>query len=151
MKTIIAIFIAAISFIHTTQAQENFIQKHLQSQTQNEDFTSINLSMAGSFAEEIMKDLQADLGGLDNKIMGLIKNLTQLQVLTTEKQAKKYYDETLALIKKENYTSLMSVKEGKETGVNIVAKEGKNGIEEILLLVGEKDEFVLVCFSGVKS
>lgn len=149
MKTIFGIFIIIASFISNAQAQENFIQKHLKSQTESKDFTSISMSLSSGLAEEILKDIQADLGA-EKGWLDLIKNLTQLQVLTTEKQSQKYYQTTLALIQKENYKSLMSVKEGGETGVNIVAKEGRNGIEEILVLVGEKDEFVLVCFSGTK-
>lgn len=154
MKLIIGIFIATISifssFSNTIQAQNNFIEKHLKAATQSEDFTSINLSLSGSLANEIMKDIKKDLGKMEGKFFDLIKNLTELHVLTTEKDAKKHYDEALALIKKDKFTPLMTVKEGDELGVNILTREGKNGIDEVLLLVGEKDEFVLVSFSKTK-
>jgi hypothetical protein len=150
MKTIIGIFIVLISFATTSQAQNNFISNHMNKYMNDDSFTSLNFSMSGSLAKSILEDIQKDMEGVDGKFMDLIKNLSQMNLLTTEKQAKKHYTSVLEIMKKENYKPLMTLKEGKSTGVNIMAREGKEGIEEVLLLVNDDDDFVLICFSGAK-
>jgi len=150
MKTIIGIFIVLLSFASTSQAQNNFINNHMKKYMDDDNFTSLNFSMSGSLAKDILKDIQKDMGEMDGKFMDLIKNLSRMNLLTTEKKAREHYTSALAIMKKENYKPLMSIKEGKSTGVNIMAKEGKEGIEEVLLLVNDDEDFVLICFSGGK-
>ena len=65
--------------------------------------------MSDYLGNEIIKEIQADMGDIGGKFMGLIKNLSQLNVLTTEKEAKKHYDRTLAILKKEKYMRSFSI------------------------------------------
>lgn len=149
MKTIIAILAFSLSMIQFAQAQNsNFVTKHMKAYMDDDDFTSINMSLSGSLAKDILNDLEID--GIDKKMNKWIKNLKQFHVLITEKNTKKHYENVLAIIKKEAYKPLMSIKSDGE-GVRVVAKETKKGIEEVLLVVGGEDDFVVVSFSGNKG
>ena len=70
-----------------------------------------------------------------------------MTLLTTEKQTQKHYDAAMALIKKGKYVPLMTIKEGKSSGMNILIREGENGVQEVLMLAGGEDDFVLISFS----
>jgi hypothetical protein len=148
MKTIIGIIIAIASFTTVVQAQDNFIETHMKAYTDNEDFTSINLSLSNVISLEMLKDIRKELGEADEQFGKLIKNLSKMTLLTTEKQTQKHYNAAMALIKKDKYVPLMTVKEGKSSGMSILIREGKKGVEEVLMLAGGEDDFVLISFSG---
>lgn len=148
MKTIIGIIIAIASFTTCTQAQDNFIETHMKAYTDNEDFTSINLSLSNVISLEMVKDIRKELGAVDEQFGKLIENLSKMTLLTTEKQTQKHYNEAMSLIKKDKYVPLMAVKEGKNSGMSILIREGKKGVQEVLMLAGGEDDFVLISFSG---
>ncbi|BDS12027.1 DUF4252 domain-containing protein [Aureispira anguillae] len=147
MKTIFGIFIAVFCLVGSIQAQSNFIEKHMKEYQQNDDFTSINVSLSNLISKEMLNDIRKELGDLDSKFSELIKNLSQMTLLTTEKQTQKHYEKAMALIKKGNYKPLMRVKEGKNSGMSIMVKESTKGVEEVLMLAGGEDDFVLISFS----
>ncbi|MFT5646861.1 MAG: hypothetical protein ACI976_001547 [Aureispira sp.] len=147
MKTIIGIIIAIASFTTVVQAQDNFIETHMKAYTNNEDFTSINLSLSNVLSLEMLKDIRKELGDAEEQFGKLIKNLSKMTLLTTEKQTQKHYDAAMALIKKGKYVPLMTIKEGKSSGMNILIREGENGVQEVLMLAGGEDDFVLISFS----
>lgn len=148
MKTIIGIFIVIASFTTFVQAQDNFIETHMKSYLNDDQFTSINMSLGNILSSEMLKDIRKDLGEIDGKFSKLIENLSKMTLLTTEKQTQKYYKEAMAHIKKDKYVSIMRVKEGKNSGMSILVKEGQKGVEEVLMLAGGEDDFVLISFSG---
>ncbi|WMX16851.1 MULTISPECIES: DUF4252 domain-containing protein [unclassified Aureispira] len=148
MKTIIAIFIVIASFSFTMQAQNNFIEKHMKAYLNDDHFTSMNFALSNLLSKEMLKEIQAELGKAEHKFAKLIKNLSKMTLLMTEKQPQQYYKETMALIKKNKYMPLMTVKEGKSGGMNILVREGKKGVEEVLMLAGGEDDFVLISFSN---
>ncbi len=147
MKTIIGIIIVIASFSTFVQAQDNFIETHMKAYTNNEDFTSINVSLSNLLSLEMLKDIRKELGDADEQFGKLIKNLSKMTLLTTEKQTQKLYNEAMALIKKDKYVPLMTVKEGKNSGMSILVREGKKGVQEVLMLAGGEDDFVLISFS----
>lgn len=148
MKTIIGIIITIASFTTFVQAQDNFIETHMKAYTNDANFTSINLSLSNVISVEMLKDIRKELGEADEKFGKLIKNLSQMTLLTTEKQTQKYYNEAMAWIKKGKYVPLISVKEGKNSGMSILIREDKKGVKEVLMLAGGAEDFVLISFSG---
>lgn len=147
MKTIIGIFMIVSCLATAMQAQDNFIEKHMKAYQEDEDFTSIDVSLSNLLSTEMLKDIQKELGDMEGKFAKLIKNLSQMTLLTTDKGAQAHYDRALSLIKKSSYTSLMTVKKGKNAGMNILVKERGKKVEEVLMLAGGKDDFVLISFS----
>jgi hypothetical protein len=82
----------------------------------------------------------------DKEVMAILQGLKSLQVLTTEDQGKKYYEEAISLIDQTEYKMLMKVKDG-DTNVRFLIKKEGNIVKELLLLVGG-DEFVLLSIVG---
>jgi len=148
MKTIIGIIIAIASFTTFVQAQDNFIETHMKAYTDNDDFTSINVSLSNLISVEMLKDIRKELGEVDKKFGKLIENLNKMTLLMTEKQTQKHYNEAMAWIKKDKYVPLIKIKEGKNAGMSIMVREDKKGVQEVLMLAGGEDDFVLISFSG---
>lgn len=146
MKTIIGILLVMISFT-SLNAQRNFIEKHLKDCQEDDNFTSINISLSGALSSEMLKDVREELGSLDSKLSEVIKDLKKMTLLTTEKQTHKYYEKVQALIKKDTYTPLIKIKEGKNSGMSVLVKESKEGVKEVLMLAGGQENFLLICFS----
>ena len=81
-------------------------------------------------------------------IMDVAKDIKGLRVLVTDIDPKQYYKQARKLIKDDDgYEVLLTVKD-KGDNVNFWIKEKGNIIEELFLLVGSDDEFVLVSFLG---
>lgn len=147
MKTIIGIFMTVCCFTTFIQAQDNFIETHMKSYQDDDNFTSINVSLSSLISKEMLKDLKKEMGSLDNKFAELVKNLNKMTLLTTEKSTQLHYNNALSLIKKDKYTPLMKVKEGKNSGMSILVKETVKGVKEVLMLLGGEDNFMLISFS----
>ena len=123
-------------------AQNNAIEKYFQKYEDKESFTSVYVSeyMFSLFADIDMKNAE------DKEVMEILQGLKSLQVLTTEEDGQKYYEEAIKLIDQSEYKMLMKVKDG-NTNVRFLIKKEGNEVKELLLLVGG-DEFVLLSIMG---
>lgn len=83
------------------------------------------------------------------KFRDVVGGLTGLRVLTSDgiEDGMKLYKEALAKVPATEYDELLTVRDGKEN-VRIWVKDSGNIINELLLLVGAPDEFVLVSLTG---
>ncbi len=123
-------------------AQENAIEKYFQKYEDKEAFTSVYVS-------EYMFSLFADIdteSSEDKEVMEILQGLKSLQVLTTEKDGKKYYEEAIKLVNPKEYKVLMKVRDG-DTNVRFLIKKEGSQVKELLLLVGG-EEFVLLSIVG---
>lgn len=80
----------------------------------------------------------------------LLKKITHLRLLSIEDGNPVSLEESRDLIKqlkKESYEELLNVRDGTER-VDILIREKKDVITEILLLVSDKDEFLLLSLEG---
>lgn len=137
--------IATLVFLFAMQgafAQNNAIEKYFQKYEDKESFTSVYVSeyMFSLFADIDMEDAE------DKEVMEILQGLKSLQVLTTDENGKKYYEEAIQLINQKEYKMLMKVKDG-DTNVRFLIKKEGNVVKELLLLVGG-DEFVLLSIVG---
>lgn len=131
-----------------TQAQADAISKYFSKYMDDERFTVVYIS--GKMFEMFNK-MDIDLNDEEAEaILSVVKDMKGLRILTTEEGGQKFYDEALSIINKNEYETLMTVREGKEENVQFLIKEGgDNVINELLLLVGgEDEEFVLMSFVG---
>jgi len=131
-----------------TQAQADAISKYFSKYMDDERFTVVYIS--GKMFEMFNK-MDIDLNDEEAEaILSVVKDMKGLRILTTEEGGQKFYDEALSIINKNEYETLMTVREGKEENVQFLIKEGgENVINELLLLVGgEDEEFVLMSFVG---
>lgn len=137
-------YLLVISFCLLTWSMnaQNAIEKYFQQYEDASGFTSVYISehMFGLFADLEIEDKE------DAEIVQLIGGLKSLHILTTEDNAKKYYQEALQRINRSEYELLMKVKDD-GTNLQFLIKKNGNLIEELLLLVDD-DEFVLLSIVG---
>ena len=86
-----------------------------------------------------------DWNGLHN----VVKNIGSLSILAADsiQNAPQLYKEAKALIPSESFDELLAVRDGSDN-VRIWVKSEENVVTDLVLLVGAREEFVLVCFSG---
>ena len=86
-------------------------------------------------------------GGTDQELAAIVKDLKGLRILTTEVNPDKIYKEANKRLNIKEYEELVTVRD-KDSNVRFVTKETNGMISELLLLVGGKDDFVMMSFVG---
>lgn len=77
-----------------------------------------------------------------------INQLTSFRMITTEKNGAKLYSEAVQKLNLGTYEEIMTIRDAGEN-VRFFAKESNNMINELVMLVGSKSEFVLMSLTGV--
>jgi hypothetical protein len=140
MKTYINIFLALFISV-TAFSQNTAIDKYFSAYENNEEFTVVFVSpKMFNMIATATKDGKSD-------VADLVKDIKGLKILTTEKNAGKYYAEALKKIPTTEYEVLMTVKD-KGENVKFLTKGSGDVVDELLLLVGGGDKFVLMSFVG---
>jgi len=143
MKNIIITSILLLGLLQGVLAQDNAIDKYFQKYAEDDAFTSVYVS---EYMFSLFANVDAD-DPEDKEVMDILKGLKGLQVLTTEKNGLKLYEEAIKLVNKTEYKVLMKVKEESSKIQLLIKEEGKQ-VRELLLLVGEEDDFVLLSIVG---
>lgn len=145
MKNVLTLILFCSISISPLIGQLDAINQFFETHRSDEDFTQINISpkMFEMFAN---MDTETEM---DDETMEMIKSLTGLKILTTEKTPRKFYNEFLAKVETTSYEELMTIRDG-DSDVKFLVKDeqGGNIVNELLLLVGGEDDFVLMSFSG---
>lgn len=129
-----------ISF--TTFGQVDAIDRFFKDYSESDDFSVVYVSP--KMFQMISK---ASDGSTDQELANIVKDLKGLRILTTDKTPSKYYKEANARLNIKEYEELVTVKD-KDQNVRFVTKEANGVINELLLLVGGGDQFVLMSFVG---
>ncbi len=126
-------------------AQNNAIEKFFNQYMDDEAFTIVHVTpkMFSMIAKLDIKD--KDYGVAKE----VLQDLKGLWVLTTEDNPKapQLYKEAISKINVQEYELLMTVRD-KGDNVRFWTKESNGVINELLMLVGEKEEFTLISFIG---
>jgi tetrahydromethanopterin S-methyltransferase subunit G len=141
-STIIILLLAV-----SVHAQNDAISKYFDQYLDDDNFTVVYVS--GKMFDMIAK---VDIDELEDEeaqiIMDVAKDIKGLRVLVTDVDPKQYYKQARKLVKSnDGYEVLLTVRD-KGDNVNFWIKEKDNVIEELFLLVGSEDEFVMVSFLG---
>jgi hypothetical protein len=130
-------------FSISLNAQEDAIDRFFEKYQDDEEFTMVYVSpkMFEMFATAIGDEL-------DEELKGLIKDLKGLKVLKTETNALQVYKDASKKIPTNEYELLMTARDDGQNIKVLTKTKGDDVIEELLLLVGGKDEFILVSFVG---
>lgn len=126
-------------------AQNDAINRFFNQYMEDERFTVV-------FVSPKMFSLVSKISTDDDdweKFREAIGGLTGLRVLTADSitTGLAMYKEALAKVPTAEYSELLTVRDGKEN-VRIWVKDSGNIINELLLLVGAPDEFVLLSLTG---
>jgi Domain of unknown function (DUF4252) len=127
------------------QAQNDGISRFFSQYQDDERFTSVYVS-----PKMFQMVAKIDTDDPDwKKVREVIKDLGGLRVLTADSitNGTQLYKDALNRIPQSEYSELLTVRDGKEN-VRIWIKDSGNVIQELLLLVGSPDEFVMLSFVG---
>ena len=142
MKTLLS-FAMTLTFLTTSFAQNDAIDRFFSSYQDKEEFTVVYVSPR--MFQMVSKVIE---GQEDEEIKDLVKDIKGLKILSTDVDPIKYYKEATAKIPTDDYELLMTVRD-KESNIRFFTKESSSDIvEELLLLVGAEDNFVLMSFVG---
>lgn len=147
----IAVFLVAGCLSTAAMAQTNAIDLFFSQYVEDENFTVVYISpklfqMIGKLDVDAIDDEEGQA------IMEIAKDLRGLRILTTDINPMQYYKEAKGKINTKDYEVLMTVRDKDGDNVEFFVKEtaGGNGsvFDELFLLVGGEDDFVLLSFVG---
>ncbi len=130
------------------QAQNDAISKYFNKYVEDERFTVIYIS-----PKMFQLFDQMDLNLKDEEVdalMNVVTDLRSLRILTTDINTKEFLSEAMNTINTKEYEVLMTIRNKDKETVHIYVKDSNNSqiINELLLLVGGGEEFVLMSFIG---
>ncbi len=127
----------------SANAQVDAIDRFFETYQDDDDFTMVYVSPK-------MFQLFAKVAGdeLDAELQGLVKDLKGLKVLRTEKDPKAVYKAALKKLPTNEYEVLMTARDNGQNVKILTKSKSADVMEELLLLVGGADEFILVSFVG---
>lgn len=136
-----------LSFVLHSGAQNDAIMRFFKQYADDERFTVVYVAPK---LFNMVSKIQTDDEDW-NKMRDVVKDLGGLRVLTADSitDGLQLYKDALSRVPANEYSELLTVRDGKEN-VRIWTKESTDGsvINELLLLVGAPDEFVLLSFTG---
>lgn len=141
MKSIFSL--AILLFIgFTASAQVDAIERFFKDYQEDENFTVVYVS------PKMFQMVSKATDGIEDKeLSSIVKDLKGLRILTSKVNPDKIYKEANKRLNIKEYEELVTVRE-KDSNVRFVTKESNGIINELLLLVGGKDEFVMMSFVG---
>lgn len=120
---------------------QDLVSDFLAKTKENKVFTQVNIS---SRMFQMISEIT------DAETESIIRNLTGMKMLTTEQETDRYFQEVRTMLQKRKpeYEELMSILEEGEQ-VWMYVREKNKEIVELVILVGGKEEFMLMSFCGV--
>jgi nitrogen regulatory protein PII-like uncharacterized protein len=143
-----ALLLGLVSFVQA-QSNANAIDKYFQQYVEDERFTVVYISskLLGMFEKLDIDNMDMDEGETQ-AIIDIAKELEGIRILVAEENTEGLYEEAKQKIDTKEYEVLMTVRNADDTNVDFLIKEGADTINELLLLVGGGEEFVLLSFVG---
>ncbi len=143
MKHIITISLLLL-MAFSASGQNDAITKYFDQYRDDDRFTmvSINKKMFELIANVAEEEV-------DDEVMDMLKEMDGLKILTTSDSPKQFYDEAIAKFNTQEYSELMTVRD-KNQNIRFMVKDTDGGkiVDELLLLVGGEEEFVMLSFVG---
>ena len=144
MKNVLIWFIASLVTINVTHAQEDAITSFFDKYMDDERFTSIYISgkMFNMFA-------QIPVDEKEEEIKKAISDINGLRILTSDQvNGQTMYKEAANTLSLKGYEELMFIREGGDEELQFLVKEDKGKISELLMLIGNKEDFFLMSLIG---
>lgn len=146
------VFLVAISIGLLSQvnglAQADAITKYFNKYVEDERFTVIYISPK---MFQMFEKMDLNLNDKEAEaVMKVAKDLKGLRILMAEENTLGLYEEAIKMINTKEYEPLMTIRSKREDNVQFLVKTttDNNFVDELLLLVGGSDSFVLMSFVG---
>ncbi|MCB9316302.1 MAG: DUF4252 domain-containing protein [Lewinellaceae bacterium] len=145
MKKLLLMLPLFYLFAAAAPAQNDAINRFFHQYMEDERFTVVFVSPK---MFSLVSKISTDDPDWEN-VREVVGGLTGLRVLTSDSldNGLTLYKEALSKVPASEYSELLTVRDGKEN-VRIWVKDSGNIINELLLLVGAPDEFVLLSLTG---
>lgn len=144
MKRMLFLAVMLIAALSKIQAQDDAITRYFSKYAEDERFTVVYISPK---LFQMVSKISTDDPDWE-KAKEVVKDLRGLRVLVADSiNGMPLYKEAMTKIPVKEYEELITVRD-KEENVRIMIKEAGGIIDELLLLVGSPDEFVMLSFSG---
>jgi len=145
-----AAMLGVFAFSAVGQTSEDAISKYFNKYLEDERFTVVYISPK---MFELFDNMNLELDDEEAQaIKSVVKDLRGLRILVAEDaDTRALYNEAASTINTKEYETLMTVRNKNQDDVQFLIKdEGSEGavINELLLLVGSSDTFVLMSFIG---
>ncbi|MCB9051862.1 MAG: DUF4252 domain-containing protein [Lewinellaceae bacterium] len=146
----IALLLGVVSSAYAQSTNVSAIDKYFQQYVEDDRFTVVYISskLLNMFGKLDIKNMEMD-DAETKAIIDLASELEGIRILVAEENASGFYKEAKSKINTKEYEVLMTVRDKDESNVDFLIKDdGNKMINELLLLVGGTDEFVLMSFVG---
>lgn len=131
----------------TLRAQSDAIAQYFEKYMYDDRFTVVFISPK-MFDMVSKMDLRAPEPETQ-AVLEIIEGLKGLRILTTRETPRKFFEEARSVLSPKGYEVLMTVRDNNSgDNVEFLVKEVGDRIQELLLLVGNPDEFVMLSFVG---
>ena len=137
------IFLLFFSFLGTTAfAQIDAIEKYFDKYMDDENFSVVYVSP--KMFKMVSKVIDEDT---NDEVADVIKDLKGLRILKTSINSKAFFTEAKSKINTNEYELLMTARD-KGQNIEFFTKESGDIINELLLMIGGNEDFVLMSFVG---
>ena len=142
MKKMLMVLVPVLLLAGSAFGQDDAIQKFFGKYLNDNRFTVVYVSprMFKMFS-------RMDWDSVSHDVLQAASQITSLRILTTDDTPLQFYDEAVHTIDQKEYEPLVSMRDHGEE-IKFMAKENGNTVQELLMLCGSKDEFVLMSFVG---
>lgn len=143
MKSILVLCVTLMTGI-SGFSQIRSVEQLFEKYSGKEGFTSVSITKS-------MFDLFSQMETApDDDYMNAIKNLTGIKILSTEKSIDgiNFYKDVAPLIQSKYYEELMSIQESNQE-IKFLTRKKEGKVVELLMVVGGKQENVLIWITGV--
>jgi len=124
-------------------SQNSALDQFFKSYMDDTSFTVVNISPK---MFELISRL--DVKDMEPEVKNLVSNIKSLRILTKETNGRKYFQEANKKLTSSQFEEILSVRENEGDNVRILIKEQGGFINELVLIVGGEDEFVLLDLVG---
>lgn len=132
-----AVFVSMAAF-----AQNDAINSFFKQYESNEKFTLVSISPK---MFKMMGKVKWD--DMDPKVKNVISNLSSFRMITSEENGNLYYNEATKKLNLSTYEEIMTVRDNGEN-IRFFIKESNNIVNELVMLMGSKTDFMLMCLTG---
>lgn len=146
MKKFALSLIFALTTLTMSMAQAGSLDSYFSKYQEDESFTVVNIS-SSMFAA--ISGLETD--AIDPEVKAILDNITGMKILTKLSDGEGYFEEAMQLIKSKGLEEMMTIKD-KGENIRIYGKsDGSNHLKEVVMLRGDKSNFILMQIQGKLS
>ena len=145
----VALFLGLANLAFAQTQGTNAIDKYFQQYVDDDRFTVVYISSKLMSMFEKLDIESMDMDDQETKaIIDVASDLEGIRILVAEENAAGFYKEAKSKIDTKEYEVLMTIRNADDNDVDFLIKDDGDLINELLLIVGGSDQFVLLSFVG---